>query len=278
MSARNKPKSGHIPNFAPKTPRAAKHLRGFSIIELSVVLAVIALVAGSALAVGASRIEASRIQTTQERMEFIMKAMEQYVREFNNLPCPADITLAPTHGDFGAGTGTNDTTSGLFCEAENYEVLPPTGTAPAGLVVAGGVPTATLKIAPVLALDGWNRRFMYVVTQGLTYGTFDDGTGNLTGFGVDTTDGMIEIRLSDGGPAVTTEAAVLLISYGTDGYGATGGKGGALTIPETNADIDQRENAEPAAPAGPFDEIFVQKFRTQTFDDMVSFRMKWQFD
>ncbi len=244
------------------------HIRGFTIIELSVVLTVIALIAGSALAVGASRIEAQKIKATQERIDFIMETIELYVRQFCALPCPADGNLAPDNANFGLATNNGSEAAG-HCTSENYTV---TAASAVGNILAGIVPVRTLGLSHALALDGWNRRFTYVVDEDLAW-----ANGTASGYGSGTL-GEITVEVADTSTDITTTAALIVMSHGTNGHGAWKGKGnGRLDKNITGADeLANSWNGNGVAGESAFDATFVQQFRNQNFDDMLEYRMKWQ--
>ncbi|NDF11507.1 MAG: type II secretion system protein [Proteobacteria bacterium] len=259
-------------NILPARHRKTKSQHGFSIMELTVVLTIIALIAGSALAVGASRVEQQKIQTTQERIEFIISAIETFVVKFGYLPCPADASLNNNDPDFGVervpgvgGSGEGTQANQGNCHRANYKD-------PATNVVAGLVPVRTLLISPGLAMDGWGRRISYVVDENLTW----RGGPGIGGY-ADDTQGEIEIH-GAGGTVVTTEGAFLVMSYGTNGHGAWKAKG-VDRLDKGITDADEKENSwdgNGVAGNGAFNSIFVQKFLSRTFDDLVQYRVKWQ--
>lgn len=244
---------------------------GFSIVELSIVLTIIAFIATSALAVGASRVEAARVNSTNDRMDFIMKAFDLFVKRYGYLPCPADNDLPTTDADFGNGVGSGNPGP---CAAANYT---DTVSSPATNVVIGGLPTQQLNISPSLAVDGWSRRFTYIMDQDLsvTSATVPLGWSDPGVVGE-----IVVKNTASGGIDLTTEAVMVLISHGTNGFGAWKGKGGGqLGTCSSVADLDERENMIFSGGGGcPEDANFVQKFRTSTFDDIIEYRVKWQFD
>lgn len=237
-----------------KHPRMARKA-GFTILELSVVLTVIALIAGSALAVGASRIQAAKIEDTQVKMSAILETLDNFVKNYGYLPCPANPTALTTDNDFGDGRVTNGA-----CSASNI--------LSSGTTMIGVVPTVTLGLAPSVGLDGWNRRITYVIDERLA-ATLGWNTIN-----PDNTIGWITI-LSAKAPQLTTvtdKAVMLLISHGQNGHGAWRAKGGSPLNKNLN-DAEENENIN----IGAVDSTFVQKFLTEDFDDVVYYRLKWQF-
>ncbi len=240
---------------------------GFSIIELSIVLSIIALIAVSALAIGAAKLDETRTRITKERMEYIMDTLDLFVDEFNYIPCPSDISLAPDDNNFGDGRTSPPTGTG-YCIAENGNDGAVTN------VIYGGLPVKQLAISYDMSRDGWGRRFTYVVDEDVTW---QGGTSpGDTGFQDPTVDGNITITNGAGGITQASDAVVVLISHGADGHGAWPGKGGTIINKGCTTDADEDDNTSLAGCTA-FDSNFVQKFRTGTFDDFVEYRVKWHF-
>ncbi len=74
----------------------SQHKKGFSLLELSVVLLIIALILGGGLLVLMNSLEAKQLELTQQRMEVIQKTLLKYRLAFGRLPCPANLTLSLT--------------------------------------------------------------------------------------------------------------------------------------------------------------------------------------
>ena len=71
---------------------------GFSLVELSVVLVVIALITGMTVAAGVGALESTKRAATINKMDEIEKALLAFRIKYGRLPCPADATMAPTDG------------------------------------------------------------------------------------------------------------------------------------------------------------------------------------
>ena len=229
------------------TTSQMSHTSGFSLVEMTIVLVIIGPLLATVISAGAAAIEAQRIASTKERLQFIIDTVDDYVRVYGYLPCPADPTDATTDANFGLGTGTNTGT----CTAGNIEEYTTDGT------VRGMVPVTTLGIPEILSLDGWGRRFSYVVDEDVT---------DLAGYGVDTPDIIVE---NASGTDYTTSAAVMVLSHGPNGYGAWTGKGIALGT--TGAGTPELENTNSTT-----DSEYVDVYPTSTFDDIVLYKSVWQ--
>jgi len=74
--------------------------RGFTLVELAVVLAVLALLAGTLVAPLAARIEASQRHTADGMLDDIEDALLGFALVHRRLPCPSAAN-DPTHPDYG---------------------------------------------------------------------------------------------------------------------------------------------------------------------------------
>lgn len=118
-------------------------LRGFSLVEMAIVLIILAFVLGALLL----PLQAQRNQLFQSQTEDVLalakRALLGYAQSHGRLPCPATA-------------------------ASNGMEQPLGGTAACTQLV-GFLPAATLGIQPVdaqgFALDGWQNRILYAVTQ-----------------------------------------------------------------------------------------------------------------
>lgn len=83
------------------TPRAAKRLYGFTLIEMAVVLVIAGLLVGTFLTMQRSLSQSQAANVTQARMEAIRKALVQHANLNGDLPCPAQRGLPLTSANFG---------------------------------------------------------------------------------------------------------------------------------------------------------------------------------
>lgn len=240
---------------------------GFSLVELSVVLAIISITLGGALTIATKKTESDKLNETEQKLDLIEQALEQYLVINQRLPCPADgtdIIDTPTDNEY----GVEGTSSDSGCTNSNFDNE--------GDIYAGVVPVKTLGLADDLMIDGWGRRIDYVVDYQFANNQLTnincDGVGNIICFQYADNGG---INVNDAsGVARTTEAVYVLVSHGKNGYGAYGYYGNAtrLSFP-TSPDADEIENSgsDPT-----YDAIFVQKTGDNSFDDIVRYKPKWQ--
>lgn len=229
---------------------------GFSLIELSVVITIVGLLVGGGIVIVSENVEAARINETRNRINFILKAIDDFVDEKTSLtrgflPCPADGSAA-----FGAATFGFESKTGSSCTAIANGVITTDSR-----VAVGAVPVYTLNLPPLYALDGWDRRFTYVVDKAMnTSANYSNNTGR------------IEIRTINN-QAMATDGAVAIVSHGGNGFRAWQGRGGTTRIAAvSNEEIENGDD----------DYIIYQSLQTRTatgdFDDIIGYTTKWKLD
>jgi len=228
------------------------HQKGFSLIEMAIVLFIVALLLGGLLPTVSSQLEQQKRTETRKQLDEIQQALIGYAVTYGRLPCPA-----------------TDTSNGI----EKFDSTP--GTAANGLCETyynGFVPATTLGIATGVdiqgkkgfAVDAWGNRIRYAVSK-------EDVGPSPRAF--TSTDGMKAATLlslasstlnplyvceSSGGSTTTCGTAITL----TDKAPAlifSLGQNGAI-IPPAGADEIINTND---------DKVFVSHVITPTFDDMV---------
>lgn len=238
--------------------------QGFTLLEMTIVLAIVAVIAGAGMSVFSASLLKQQGGDTQGKMLALQQALYNYRMAFNRLPCPADLTQAVTSANFGVQASAADCTG---APAANFT---------AGLnggIAEGMIPTKTLRLPDDFAFDGWGRRIVYAVSVPLT------ASNAFTTIGPDTTNERIRVNDS-AGTARTTTAAYVLLSMGPNGHGAWPRKGGATRINALSSNADEQDNCDCNASMvlSGFDGTFVQKLPTKAannsqnvFDDIVMF-------
>jgi prepilin-type N-terminal cleavage/methylation domain-containing protein len=137
------------------TPSAA---RGFSLVELAIVMAIVAFLLGGLMFTLSAQSEQRSIEETRRRLEMARELVLAFAVVNGRLPCPARSNSA---GAEARNAGTGDCTSGGI---EDYYG----GTIAAG-VVGGLLPAQTIGYQQVdssgFAVDAWQNRIRYAVAK-----------------------------------------------------------------------------------------------------------------
>lgn len=128
---------------------------GFTLVELAIVVAIIALLLGSLLVTVSGQIEVQRAGETRETLTRVRDALIGFAAANRRLPCPATASSNGIESPAGGGACTGSSSG----------------------VVHGFVPGVTLGITPTDAsgyvIDGWGGRLRYAVHTGSVGGQND---------------------------------------------------------------------------------------------------------
>jgi prepilin-type N-terminal cleavage/methylation domain-containing protein len=200
------------------------HQRGFSLLEMSVVLVIAALLLGGVLKGTAGLQARERDAATLRQLEEIREALGTFAALNRRLPCPANPATAAT----APGAGVERVPTATGCTGGNHGVLP----------------WATLGLPQT---DAWGRRFTYRVTASLAR----SGTAiTLASAGDNVVRNMAGVDLATQVPAViVSHGANARGSFATTGAAAAGG-----TDPSEleNADADAQFTSN--TPTAQFDD------------------------
>ncbi|MFO1434923.1 MAG: prepilin-type N-terminal cleavage/methylation domain-containing protein [Gammaproteobacteria bacterium] len=235
--------------------------RGFSLIELAVVLLILSVLLYMGLGALSTTYTTRQYQTTDSRIVTIRSALVNYLRTRNHLPCPdTDFATPDGTGEDNRATANDESTA---CAAR-----------------FGLVPYKDLGIDREVAMDGWNNFFSYKVSN-VNPAAVPSTNRNWTMYSTTAANEFFvgnDGGLSDSATVAAlgsgiTNAAVIIISHGPNGYGAYTEKGTRITLP-TTADatlVDEQVNTTNGT-------NFVDRPATDvppagggTFDDVVSF-------
>lgn len=239
-------------NRTPCTPvHARESERGFTLVELAVVLAIVGLLLGGMITALSVQTELEASRETRRLLQDVRDAIIGYAIVNGRLPCPASGSVATGQ----ANAGMEAVTSGA-CTAEG-----------------GVLPWATLQVPET---DGWGRRFTYRVTS-----VFGRSLPQSSGFNCSTSSpnpnpnppspptqavfalcspGNITVRTSTG-VDVATGLPAMVVSHGKNGYGAYLPSGTLITT--TLAAADEVENADN-------DGIFILADQSPAYDDLLN--------
>lgn len=142
--------------------------RGFTLIELAIVLVIISLMTGF----GMKALQSDKggntkcYDETRAQLRKISGAIDNYVRAHGFYPKPAMVSAGVTHTTFGTAATS---TANISQESGN-------------LVWFGALPFSALGLTASYAADCWGNKFIYVVTQELSNNpaAYQSGTGRIT--------------------------------------------------------------------------------------------------
>jgi prepilin-type N-terminal cleavage/methylation domain-containing protein len=244
--------------------------QGFSLVELSIVLAIIAVIVGSYISIAITKgDDAKRIQTIK-KMEAIEQAITAFVALNNRLPCPASLSLLKSNTNYGVEVCNCPTAS-----TDRTASLPSGFSGPAGGTYSygGAIPINALGLPKEFMLDGWGNKIIYVVSNcfipsGAACPAYYPSVTVRTMEGCNM--GFLEVRDATAA-ARTNAAAYVLYSAGSNEYGAYAGEGTSRYSAPPGANTNETTNYN-----GVSNGIFVQQEHTSTYDDIVRYKMKWQ--
>lgn len=214
--------------------------KGFTLVEIAVVLVIVGLLVGSFIGTFAERIETTRRDNTNQELSEIKQVLMAYV--YTNsplfLPCP-DTDMPPN--------GLENRNVGGDCAAGN---------------AVGSLPWFNLGMAHA---DAWNTRYSYWVNPDYSINTgFNMTTGEVNS-------AQINTRINNNAIAIVPNAVAVIFSRGKNGFGGVSVEGvNRNPIPPVGHD-DELENADAnatfmsryvtdegvAAAGGAFDDILV---------------------
>lgn len=243
--------------------------KGFTLLEMSIVIAIIAVVLGGGMVIFASSLQKKQAEETNAKLAVIQQALLDYRRAFNRIPCPANLNAYKT-SDSAFGSESANATDGRCYNtpgADYYHLFSGSCTGANNHCIFGGmVPTKTLRLPDEYAFDGWGRRIFYAVdSQFVVTDAFLTGTtvSSIT-YDTDPDNAVTRINIdyATGGASHKTQiAAYVLLSHGPNGHGAyprLGNASSRITAYSSNAyelgncDCDSSGNDET------FDNVFYQ--------------------
>lgn len=138
----------------------SKDTKGFTLIELSIVLLIIGILAASTFAAFRPMIEGGRVRTTEANMNRIVDVMSAYIQRNHRIPCPADPDQSVVVQPFGMEVGSG-AAGGNIGDCDD----------PVTEMVEGIVPFKTLGISIDEVRDGWHNFITYRVSPVFTRDT-----------------------------------------------------------------------------------------------------------
>ena len=169
----------------------------FTLLELTIVIAIISLVAFPIVGFIASLDKVEKYELTRSKIKEIQTALHLYYKSDSAnavLPCPADIVL--TISDSSVGVATCDDQA---LDASNQ------------VIYYGGIPIEDLGLNAEYLVDAWGNKLSYYVAKDVVDTAASNGYINIDNY---------NLLDSTGTPASASDLAYVIISHGEDGIGS----------------------------------------------------------
>ncbi len=267
---------------------------GFSLITMSIILTVAALIFASFLPGREAGDTNAKTIANEQKLEKVEEAMRSFMAFNGRRPCPADGQYAEGTANFGleaANPGVCEVSTPAAPLGPDTSSVTCNGS---GCIVGGVIPTRSLGLPDDYAYDEYGRRFTYIVDKRATQRSNCVALEGITlSSATPTGQGGLKIENTTGG-TVTDNVMYAYISHGGSGYGAWPAQGApdpAHRINSGSTDTDMQTNAgvDAHTPFGAstftynttnFTNVLVQKGRVTPnftpgdtgFDDVVWYR------
>jgi prepilin-type N-terminal cleavage/methylation domain-containing protein len=229
----------------------------FSLIEISIVVLIIAILITGSLSSSITAINNTKIKSTRDRMDEIYKALGNYLLVNGKLPCPASILELKPSSTYGTSIGTAGTCSGTGVYSST--------TSGATNLVYGMVPVKTLGLSNDLAEDGFEDKIAYIVDKNFTGANFGTAASTAT-MTINEIPGSVTKTITD-------DAIFALVSYGIN-------KSGAFPINSAtqiarSSDASETTNDLDSTTSPLFDKILISDAKnSDVFDDVVFYKTR----
>ncbi len=260
-----------------------KNIYGYSLIELSICLALIGIIMGSGLAIGNMGNAKSQSEITEAQLDEIEYAIQMFVNRYKRPPCPASLSVAENTVGFGVES--------LCSGALPVGVVAINAGTPEELWV-GTVPTRSLGLSDAKMFDAWNGRISYAVPKSYAVIATPIKNANVIDLSKmikinDQTNNQIFPQPIPTPSPFNNPVVYVLVSHGVDMRGSYNNIGvlkrdcNAPLPADTQLDIENCDHADVVA--GNRDAIFRQmdvrtsKIASQHFHDFVRFKTRVQF-
>jgi prepilin-type N-terminal cleavage/methylation domain-containing protein len=236
---------------------------GFTLVEISIVLVIVALITGMGFVATLGAVESARRASTESKLNAIEKALMEFRETHDRLPCPGQPDLVSSNELFGIeGSPPGNCQNGT------------PGAPYAGTVPVGDVPVRTLGLPNEFAFDGWGRKISYTVAPNMTSYKIFSAMHPQETCGMEVVGESGDIRSAD-------NAVYTLVSHGPNGHGAYLGNGSRMNSRSVNVDelyncrcdtSTAWQNFVTTVQKEPTGEVS----STSAFDDIVRYKERWQ--
>lgn len=270
-----------------------KTSRGFSLTELSAAIAIIAVIAGSAISMAITSDDAAKIQQTQSKLDSVEEALGAYLAINKRLPCPSEPVWAGTPANFAVESAAGDP---IACGGTGGFTISGTN----GDIRYGTLPVLTLQLPLEYYVDGWGRPFSYIVDTRFANSTATNTSCDGSGAASDAENACFlyaesgDITVNDITATSRSEDVVVFVfSHGPNGHGAyfANGIAGRYAANDGRGRSDggtsdgewQNTHLQNDGTATAMDEVFIQRpfikgeaTTSEVFDDVTRYLTRSQ--
>jgi type II secretory pathway pseudopilin PulG len=233
----------------------------YSLVELSISLAIVALLISSGTTIFAKKSEIDKIKLTRTRIDIIEKAIAAYVDLNGYIPCPATGASIETDAYFGDSlTNASYNTSTHLCSNNTTNNV-------------GMVPVRNLGLEDKYAYDGWDRKFSFQIATGM---------GNATDFTDINYKGDLDV-VDRNGVNITNRltpspnnygAAYVIVSFGQDGTGAWAKNSSTTPTAPSSTNIEYNNSLYLSGGNSYGSNIYIKNTSSANFNHLVTFKTK----
>jgi prepilin-type N-terminal cleavage/methylation domain-containing protein len=255
-----------------------KQQKGFTLIEISIVLIIVGLMVAGASSGLVSYLNQERQNITKDRLQAIQEALDNYYQVNGRYPCPASYRArVDVDANFARISDPTCDTAIAGPGSVGFGTIRVAGRANL-CVRIGTIPTRNLNLSDEYMFDKWNNRLTYAVTEQLAGSRFPSRACNGANVVSGADLGAINVVDSGGNTLLNTAgtAHYIVLSHGSDleGYGFNGNNpsGGC----SNNAGNLDRFNCDHIASATP-DATFIKTLLSSQnngnqYDDIVFYK------
>jgi len=209
-----------------KSHMAKSSSRGFTLIEIAVVIAISSIMLVSAINLLNMWMRQSALTTSQQRLSTIQEALANYETQYHRLPCPSSFIAKTSDAAFGrevsvSCVGPNNPNGG-----DTYSATGRTGTNgpndPLGInkvtapaVIIGALPVRDLGLPDSYRTNPSGYMYSYAITE-------SEATAPMNGFAgaIDVVDSLGNTVLPLASDTSSGTATYVVVDHGKDGKGA----------------------------------------------------------